>query len=279
MCGSMGDIQSATTEIRRGKKERQKQDKNILSACATQGGHNNYNKTTTSGQRIWHKAALPSHMDSSVIFTSWCQHLPWAHPSPHTKRHLNRFSHFCRAHSWGSLCFTMSWPLSHSKLPYCTGDQDRHLIYGSLGPFEYKTQTTSRLVQPFLQGSRLWQKDQPSTNHASLVCNNRQHLQRTVMQPNNNNNNNKWSIKVIWHKAASLQQMDGSITFTRLCQCAFPPMSENAHQVSSIRILGIDSSMALDDCNGWKGTAAWIRLLRYGRAEDESTLNVSDAIL
>jgi len=41
MCGSMVDIQSATAEIRRGKKERRKkQDKNIMSASATQGGHN-----------------------------------------------------------------------------------------------------------------------------------------------------------------------------------------------------------------------------------------------
>jgi len=43
MCRSVVDIQSATTEIRRGKKrkERKKQDKNIMSASAMQGGHNN----------------------------------------------------------------------------------------------------------------------------------------------------------------------------------------------------------------------------------------------
>jgi len=41
MCGSMVDIQSATSEIRRGKKERKKkQDKNMMSASATQGGRN-----------------------------------------------------------------------------------------------------------------------------------------------------------------------------------------------------------------------------------------------
>ena len=45
MCGSMADIQSAAAEIRRGKKkkkeERRKkpQGKNIMSASATQGGH------------------------------------------------------------------------------------------------------------------------------------------------------------------------------------------------------------------------------------------------
>jgi len=42
MCGSMVDIQSAAAEIRRGiKKDRKKlQGKNIMSASATQGGHN-----------------------------------------------------------------------------------------------------------------------------------------------------------------------------------------------------------------------------------------------
>jgi len=43
MCGSIVDIQSATAEIRRGKKKRNKknklQDENIMSASATQGGH------------------------------------------------------------------------------------------------------------------------------------------------------------------------------------------------------------------------------------------------
>ena len=45
MCGSMADIQSATAEIRRGKKEDRKnkkepQDENIISASVTQGVHN-----------------------------------------------------------------------------------------------------------------------------------------------------------------------------------------------------------------------------------------------
>jgi len=41
MCGSMVDIQSTTAEINRGKKRRRKkQDKNIMSTSATQGGHN-----------------------------------------------------------------------------------------------------------------------------------------------------------------------------------------------------------------------------------------------
>ena len=40
MCRSMVDIQSATAEIRQGKKEeRKKHDKNTMSASGTQGGH------------------------------------------------------------------------------------------------------------------------------------------------------------------------------------------------------------------------------------------------
>jgi len=39
MCGSMADIQSAMAEIRRRKKE-ETTGKNIMSASATQGGHN-----------------------------------------------------------------------------------------------------------------------------------------------------------------------------------------------------------------------------------------------
>jgi len=44
----MVDIQSATAEIRLGKKDRRKkkkQDKNIMSTSAMQGGHNNWRVT------------------------------------------------------------------------------------------------------------------------------------------------------------------------------------------------------------------------------------------
>jgi len=48
MCGSMLDIQSAAAEIRRGIKKIEEEDrkklpgKNIMSASATQGGHNDH---------------------------------------------------------------------------------------------------------------------------------------------------------------------------------------------------------------------------------------------
>jgi len=53
MCTSMADIQSATAEIRRGKKERKKERrnhkaKNIMSASATQGGHKKHQATEST---------------------------------------------------------------------------------------------------------------------------------------------------------------------------------------------------------------------------------------
>jgi len=50
----MADIQSATAEIRRGKRKKErkkkKQDKNIMSAFATQGGHK---KTRLVAFEMW----------------------------------------------------------------------------------------------------------------------------------------------------------------------------------------------------------------------------------
>jgi len=39
MCGGMAYIQSATAEIKRGKKKEEETGQNIMSASATQGGH------------------------------------------------------------------------------------------------------------------------------------------------------------------------------------------------------------------------------------------------
>jgi len=60
-------------------------------------------------------------------------------------------SHLCAAHGRQSLYFTMgSFP---PKLPLPMGDLDHHLTHCSMGPLEPRTQTASRSVQPFLQGS------------------------------------------------------------------------------------------------------------------------------
>jgi len=43
------------------------------------------------------------------------------------------------------------------------GDLNPHLIHGPLGPPKSSTQMTSRSVQPFLQGSLVWQTDRQTT--------------------------------------------------------------------------------------------------------------------
>jgi len=72
----------------------------------------------------------------------------WTHPSPQHKRHLHRFSRFCRAHGRKSLNFTMS--ATFPKISPSHGGSGPYLTYDSLGPSKPITQTASRSVQPFL---------------------------------------------------------------------------------------------------------------------------------
>ena len=78
--------------------------------------------------------------------------LPWAHPSPNPKRHLDRFSRFCIAHGIEFLYFTTGCPYPLLKIApsHSVGSGLRH---DSLGPPEFSTQTGSRSVQPFLYSS------------------------------------------------------------------------------------------------------------------------------
>jgi len=93
--------------------------------------------------------------------------LSWTHPSPHTKRHLDRFSRF--AQLTANSPYTLQWivrtfPPQNWSFAWGSG-------HGFLGPPESTTQTASRSVQPLLQGSRSWQTDRPRYS----VCNNRPH--------------------------------------------------------------------------------------------------------
>jgi len=84
--------------------------------------------------------------------------IPTAHPSPQPKQHLDRFNHFCTHDHTVSLYFTMGRPFPPpKKIAPFHGDLDRHLIRGYLGPPKSSTQMASRSVQPFLQGSLVWQ--------------------------------------------------------------------------------------------------------------------------
>jgi len=68
-----------------------------------------------------------------------------------------------------------------SKSPTCMGDLNPYLIDGSLSSPKSSSQTTSWSVQPFLQGSTLWQTDRLTnrqTDHA------KRYLHSSEMQPN-----------------------------------------------------------------------------------------------
>jgi len=68
-------------------------------------------------------------------------------------------------------------PLPPQIVPF-HGDLDPDLIHDSLGTPESSTNRPSLLVQPFLQGSRLWQTSRQTDRQTTLcsVCNNRPHL-------------------------------------------------------------------------------------------------------
>jgi len=85
--------------------------------------------------------------------------------------------------------YTLQWddPFP-SKLPVPMGGSGTHLIRGSLGPAESSTQTASGLVQPFLQGSLVWQTDRqtdrPTDRPRYSVGNNRPHLRCNLKMEN-----------------------------------------------------------------------------------------------
>jgi len=67
------------------------------------------------------------------IWTPIQHTIPWAHPSPQPKRHLDSFSRFCTDDHRVSLYFTMGYPFP-LKIANSHGDVDPHVIHGSLGP-------------------------------------------------------------------------------------------------------------------------------------------------
>jgi len=98
--------------------------------------------------------ALPPQ-NCTVLLEIWIPSqymVPWAHPSPQPKRHLNQFGHFCTAHGRRSLYFTVGAHFPE-KLPLTMGRSGRHIIHHYLGPFIPTTQMASVSVQLFLHSS------------------------------------------------------------------------------------------------------------------------------
>jgi len=92
--------------------------------------------------------------------------IPTAHRRPQPKRISIGSAVFAHMTAERPIRYS-GMPRSQSKLPLPMGDLDPHLILGSLGPPKSSIQTASRSVQPFLQGSLVWQTDRP-TDHATL---------------------------------------------------------------------------------------------------------------
>ena len=85
-----------------------------------------------------------------------------------------------------SLYFTMGRPFSPKNLPLPMGGSGPHLTHGSPGPPKSSTQKAARSVQPFLQGSLVWQTDRQPTDHATRsVRIGRIYVRSTAMRPNN----------------------------------------------------------------------------------------------
>ena len=74
--------------------------------------------------------------------------------------------------------YTLQWD-AHSPpeiCPFPWGNLDLHVIHGSSGQRKSSTKTAARSVQPFLQGSLVWQTDRQTDRPRYSVCNNRPHL-------------------------------------------------------------------------------------------------------
>jgi len=153
---------------------------------------------------IWHKATLPqahrwfNRIRQVAPMCNFMRYtLPWTQSSPHSKWHLDQFSHFCTAHGRQSLYFTMGCSFSPSKLPLHMRGSVPHWIHRSLNSPHSACQMTAQLVQPFCSAH---DRDRPSDRQTRpthrpcySICNNRLHLGSTT----------KWLSTV--HKTIPLQ--------------------------------------------------------------------------
>ena len=98
----------------------------------------------------WHKAASPPHMDSSIVFTAYCQcAFNWVHRN----QYPNCSS---AAPCWvtlsilttGNVRICPSQPLLPSIFPLHMWDFGNHLIHGSSGPSKSTSWMASWSVQP-----------------------------------------------------------------------------------------------------------------------------------
>jgi len=112
-----------------------------------------WNVITNKWSKSFDKKATPlPQIGGSIVFASVANvhthliMLPWTHPSPHGKWHLNQFSCFCIAHGRVSLYFSTSCPLKIAPSHVVCRP---HLIQASLHPPECITQMESQYLNRF----------------------------------------------------------------------------------------------------------------------------------
>jgi len=151
------------------KKDRKKpQGKNIMSAYATQAGHN--------------KAARRCSATAHGRFNHICQVAPMC-----TLFGIRTVPVLLPAESLWVRISTAGYvracpgpgPFRYRNCALTCGDLHPHLTRGSQNPPNSASRTASRSVQPFSLGLRSWQTNRPRYS----VCSNRPHLRSTAMRP------------------------------------------------------------------------------------------------
>jgi len=133
-------------------------------------------------------------MDGATAFARWRQCAP--HLIRAVVHYLGPPKSKSQTTSWSVQPFVHSWlqsvpilysgrPLFSSLCPFAWRDLDSHIIYDYLSQPDSTTQTASRLVQRFLQGSLLL-TDRPTDHATRSVRIGRIYVRTTVMRPNNN---------------------------------------------------------------------------------------------
>jgi len=93
--------------------------------------------------------------------------LPWAQPNPSDKSISSAV--FAPLTTESPHTLQCDVPLPWKLFLSMRGDLDPHLTHGSLGLPESSTQAASRSVQPFLQGSLVWQRDRQTDRQTTLL--------------------------------------------------------------------------------------------------------------
>jgi len=116
---------------------------------------------TAHGRKcLYFTTGAPIHQNCPFRWGIWTPSNRWCHgsmrASPQPKQHLDRFRRVCANDRRVPIQWFARFPF---KIVPTHRGSGPHVIHGSLGPPESWTQTATRSLQPFLQGSLVWQTD------------------------------------------------------------------------------------------------------------------------